>query len=172
MNKLAVFDFDGTLFDTLDEKNGKLQWLLKTGSNYPHVGWWSKPESLNSDILPIKPYNNILSLLNKYNNDGDYYVIILTNRIEKLRPQVEEILNKFNVSVDKVILKEGDRTKGDVILSILNEIKSINYIVVYDDMQNDMGKLKAYTEISPKLDSDTKMDIYYVNKGRIQLIKY
>lgn len=170
MNKLAVFDFDGTLFDTLDEKTGKLTWLMKTGNEYPHNGWWSKPESLNHNILPIKPYGSILSLLNKYSSNDEYYVVILTNRLEKLRGEVEEILNKFNVTVDEVILKDGGLTKGDRILDLVNKLKSIESIEVYDDMQNDISKYKEYSDIIPKLESDIDMDVYYANKGRVRLI--
>ena len=43
-------------------------------------------------------------------SDSDNYVILATGRIEKLRPEVEKILNKYNLSFDGIYLNRGGDT--------------------------------------------------------------
>jgi hypothetical protein len=108
IRKVSVFDFDGTLMDTLSLEIGKILWFEKTGTKFPHVGWWSKPESLDLDILPIKPFADIENLFRKESADVDTYVSLCTGRIIRLKPEVDKILGRFNFVFDEVVLN-GDR---------------------------------------------------------------
>ena len=51
IKKLVCFDFDDTLCNTVKHDDGKVIWREKFGVEYPHRGWWSKPESLDMDIF-------------------------------------------------------------------------------------------------------------------------
>ena len=66
MKRLAVFDFDGTLFDSPEQEDGMRIWSQKTGQQYPHKGWWGRRESLDSDIFDI----HILSPDDQYIDDS------------------------------------------------------------------------------------------------------
>ena len=92
MKRLAVYDFDGTLIDSPEPEVGKKQWEEKMGQPYPHVGWWGRRESLDTDVFDIKPFPNILAKLQANMADPSTTTIILTSRMEKLRPQLENIL--------------------------------------------------------------------------------
>ena len=66
IKKLISFDFDDTLFHTPLPEEGKKIWKQKTGKDWPHSrGWWSKPESLDTEIFDI-PIN--LNIYEKYEN--------------------------------------------------------------------------------------------------------
>jgi HAD domain family 1 in Swiss Army Knife RNA repair proteins len=168
MKKLAVYDFDGTLMNSPHPEEGKKIWKDKTGEDYPNIGWWSKPESLNTDVFDIKPIPSIHSLLQKDVKDIDTYVIILTNRIFKLRPELENILKLNNIVVDGLITKSGKRTKDDVIKSFLEKYPTIKTIDVYDDMKENIDDYKS---IRPNLDNDVKLNIYNITDGKISLVE-
>jgi len=168
MKRLAVFDFDGTLFDSPEKEEGMRIWSQKTGQQYPHQGWWGRRESLDGDIFDIKPFPKVLAQLRKEQATPDTEVIILTSRREKLRPEIERILRENNVAVDDVILKRGNEGKGDVILRIENYNQDLKEIVVYDDfMDRNAEKVAEYTKIDDMLSDDVTYTLYFVDNGNI-----
>lgn len=169
MKRLAIFDFDGTLMNTPDKVNGMELWKEKNGQPYPHKGWWGRRESLDTTLFDIKPFPSVLAQLEKEKATPDTSVIILTSRMEKLRPEVEKILDMNGIVVDDVILKRGNEDKGDVILKIENYNQDLKEIVVYDDYTNrDAEKIAEYTKIKDKLSPDVQYTLNYVENGNIR----
>jgi len=170
MKRLAVYDFDGTLMDSPEPETGKQIWKEKTGQEYPHQGWWGRKESLDTDVFDIKPFPNILGKLKADMADPDTTTIILTSRMEKLRPQLENILNLNGIKVDELITKNGSDDKGDVILKIENYNQDLEEIVVYDDFAGRMAnKIAEYTKIKDLLLPRVKYIINYVENDNISL---
>ena len=64
--RLICFDFDDTLFHTPLPEEGKKIWKEKTGQEWPHIGWWGKPESIDNEIFEI-PKNETLFIGDKEN---------------------------------------------------------------------------------------------------------
>ena len=60
IKKLICFDFDDTLCHTLKPEEGKVIWKEKFGTDWPHRGWWSKPETLDLDIFDTKIKHYVL----------------------------------------------------------------------------------------------------------------
>lgn len=108
ITKVVVIDFDGTLIDTIGPEEGKKIWREKTGEDYPHKGWWGKRETLDIDIFENKPFNDIVSELNKANANVNTFTALCTGRITPLTNQVKAILNKNNLHFDDVVLT-GDK---------------------------------------------------------------
>jgi hypothetical protein len=172
MEKLIAIDFDKTLMDTLNPEVGKKLYSERIGKVFPCKDWWSCPESLDVEIFPeIKPIEPILNILRKESNRNGTHLIILTARIEKLRPQLEKILNKYSIFVDEVIMKRGIETKGDVILNYVKNNPNLKQIDVYDDMQNKQEKLEQYIEIKNQIPDSIQYNIYIVNNGKPYLIE-
>lgn len=166
MKKLAVYDFDGTLMNTIEKEEGKQIWREKTGEEYPHRGWWGRPESLNTDIFDIQPIPKIHSKFKEDIADPNTYVIILTSRLEKLRPEVENILDMHGIEPDELIMKRGNETKGDVILGYIKKFSELEKIEVYDDFAGGMEhKIKELTDIKDRLSENIEYNIYYVNSS-------
>lgn len=136
ITKIAIFDFDGTLMNTPQAEEGKKQWEIKTGKPYPHIGWWGRQESLDTDVFNIKP---IVSTILDYNieiDDPNTLVIMLTGRLPKQAPQVENILNDYNIVFDEYHYKEdGDTLKSKIntIKSLLLRYPNVNFIEMYED---------------------------------------
>ncbi len=172
MKRLCCYDFDGTLMNSPEPELGKKIWKEKTGQDYPHVGWWSRKESLNTDVFDIKPFPNIFSKLKKDVADPNTSTIILTSRIEKLRPELENILKLNNIHVDDLITKKDSDDKGDVILKIATYNPDLQEIDVYDDFAGKMpNKIAEYTKISDKLPDNVQYNIFYVENDKTQLME-
>ena len=172
MKRLAVFDFDGTLIDSPEKEAGMQQWERVTGHPYPHKGWWGRRESLDTDVFDIKPFPNILAKLQEDMADPSTTTIILTSRMEKLRPQLENILRLNGIRVDELITKNGAADKGDVILRIADYNQDLKEIVVYDDFAGMMpNKIAEYTKIKNKLSPNIQYHIFRVDNDRINLLE-
>jgi hypothetical protein len=172
MKRLCVYDMDGCILHTPEKEEGKQIWKEKTGQEFPYNGWWSKKESLNTEIFNIKPNPPIYSKFKKDITNFDTYVIILTGRFEKLRPEVENVLNLNNIQPDNLHLKKGSETKGDVVLEYVKKYPEIEKIDVYDDFAGGMEhKIKEFTEIRNKLPENIEYNIFYVNNDNIKLME-
>lgn len=172
MKRLAVYDFDGTLMDSPEPETGKQIWKEKTGQEYPHQGWWGRKESLDTDVFDIKPFPKILGKLKADMADPDTTTIILTSRMEKLRPQLENILNLNGIKVDELITKNGSDDKGDIILKIENYNQDLEEIVVYDDFAGKRPeKIAEYTKIKDLILPRVQYHIYYVDNDKITLME-
>jgi len=138
ITKIAIFDFDGTLMDTPSPEVGKIEWEEKTGKEYPHRGWWSKRESLDTTVFDINPIKDtVLEYLAEY-EDPNTLVIMLTGRLSNQADQVEDILNSQGIIFDEYHYKnDGDTlsSKLNTIRSLLNRYPNVNFIEVYEDKE-------------------------------------
>lgn len=172
MKRLIIFDFDGTLIDTPEPNEGKKRWKLIKGVDYEHKGWWGRAESLDTDVFDIKAFPSIKKQLEQEKAVPDTEVVILSARMEKLRPKVEEILKNNNITVDDVILKRGGESKGDVIMNIVKYNPDLKEILVYDDFMNrNAEKIAEYTKIKDDLPQDIHYHLFFVDKGKISLLE-
>lgn len=168
ITKLVAIDFDDTLSNSPHPEEGKEIWKEKTGQEFPYIGWWSKPESLNTDVFDITMFDNIKSILTKEGNNPETYVIILTSRLERLRPQIQAILDANNVHVDKLDMRENEETKGEKILKYIGQFPDLEEIDVYDDKEI---HLLEYKQIEDKIPSTITFRIFYANNGKVRLME-
>ena len=172
IKRLSVFDLDATILDTPTPEEGKKIWEKYYKKPFSYKGWWSKPESLDTEVFDIKPFPAVLAQLNKEKATPDTAVIILTSRVERLRPQVENVLKLNNISVDDVLLKNSNEDKGDIILKISVYNPDLREIVVYDDfMEKNEAKIQEYIKITDELSPEIQYTLYYVDNGRITLLE-
>lgn len=166
ITRLAAFDFDGTLMQSPEKEEGKREWFVKTGEQYPHEGWWGRKESLDLNVFDIQPFQTILDELRKELAIPNTYVIILTSRMEKLRPEVQAILNKHKINVHKLDMKDGWKNKGQKILDYIQEFPELDEINVYDDMEDKIAELKAIEKDVPE---HITYNIHKADNGRTEL---
>tara|TARA_Y100000389_G_C17463096_1_gene523287 strand:- start:1109 stop:1603 length:495 start_codon:yes stop_codon:yes gene_type:complete len=147
-SKLSVFDFDGTLINTPEptEKEKKV-WEVVNDKEWPFIGWWGRPESLDLDVWPMEPKPEVLEAYKKEMSDPNTMVVLLTGRLEKLRPQVQVILDKNNFDFDAVLLNRGGNTLIDKIGQMNNLLKSnpsIKKLEMWDDREEHFPKFKSW----------------------------
>ena len=136
--RLICFDFDDTLFHTPLPEIGKEVWKEKTGTEWPHRGWWGKPESINDEIFDIPKnewtYQKYLEAV----ADPDAYVILATGRLDKvpgMRDNVEKILRDNNIEFDEVHLNWG----SDTFIFKCKKLK-VDELKFYDDRAEHLPK--------------------------------
>lgn len=165
---LHAFDFDNTLFRTFEPEEGKIIWEKYYGKPYPHLGWWGKPESLDLNVFYIKPFPSVLNQLNSAIATPNTYVIILTSRMEKLRPYVQAVLDKNGIVVDKLDMKRAEGDKGVKILRYIQQFPELKIINVYDDRESD---IIAYENIRTQIPEGIEFNIYRANRGKFALVE-
>ena len=135
MEFLVVFDFDATLIKTTLPDVGKGMWSSHHGIEYPHVGWWGRKESLDSDVFD-NDMNDWVHDQYKTCVDRGYSKILLTGRMKKLRNEVNSVLDKHNIDMDGVYLSSGNTLSYK--LYKMNQIieqnkETLEKVVLYDD---------------------------------------
>jgi hypothetical protein len=136
--RIIVFDFDNTLCFTPEPDQGKKIWKEKTREDWPHIGWWSKTDSLNIDIFDIPVNKWIYKKYLEAVSDPDNYVMLATGRLlkkEGMLDNVMKILNKHNLSFDEVQLNWGGSTLLFKLTLFENKIKKLGVeeLIMYDD---------------------------------------
>lgn len=166
IKRLVAFDFDATLINSPEPDEGKKIWLQVKGEQYPYLGWWGRPESLDLNVFDIKPFPSVLLQLKKELVIPNTYVIILTSRMEKLRSYVQAVLDKNGIVVDKLDMKRAEGNKGIKILRYVEQFPELKVINVYDDRESD---IQSYENIRTQIPEGIEFNIYYANQGKLAL---
>lgn len=165
---LSFYDFDGTLMDTPLPDEGKKVWLEKTGEEYPHIGWWGRPESIDLEVFDIKPFPIILDQLKTDTAKSDTYTVMLTSRLEKLKPAIQLILDKYNIVFDDLSLKNGGGEKSDRIKKYLQKFPDVETINIYDDRDKEM---KVFSDLKKEIGDKYLINVYKVIDGNYALVE-
>lgn len=168
IRRLVAFDFDGTLIDSPEKEQGKVQWAEKMGKPFPYIGWWGRPESLDLNVFDIKPFPSVLNQLKKEQSKPDTQVIVLTSRMEKLRSQVQAVLDVNDIDVAKLDMKRSEKTKGDKILRYISTLPDLREVNVYEDRDTD---IESYESIRNQIPKGIRFNIYLTVKGKISLLE-
>jgi hypothetical protein len=166
IKRLIAFDFDGTLGDSPMPEDGKVIWKQKTGQDYPHKGWWGRPESLDLGVFDIKMFPSVLNQLKREVSTPDTYVIILTSRLERLRPQLKAVLDANGVHVNAVDMKHNELTKGEKILRYIDHLPDLEEVSVYEDREGDIA---SYQAVRDRIPEGITFNIYLADNGKFGL---
>ena len=138
ITKISIFDFDGTLMRTPHPEDGKKEWENFYDKDYPHIGWWSKPESLDDAVFNIEPIESTVSDYLKEMGNPNTLVIMLTGRLPHHHDQVIELLMTHNIVFDEYHYKETGDTLGSklhTIISLLNKYPNVSSIEMWEDRE-------------------------------------
>jgi hypothetical protein len=154
---VVIFDMDQTLIDSPVPEDGKVIWKEKTGQEYPHTGWWGRKESLDLDILDIQPNPHVLQdyILHKENGD---IIFLVTGRLEKLRPEVERILNHHGLTFNGIYLRDGGKDTLDYKINLFDSMMEQfepDTFTIYEDR---FEHVTAFKEWSNKYDITIKIN--------------
>lgn len=142
--ELAFWDFDGTLFDSPLPETGKLQWEYIYKQPYPYQGWWGRAESLDSE-LNIKPNSEVLEMFNLLQQPHIQHRI-LTSRLSKFRPRIQELCDEFNIKVEEIMCKT-DLNKGKRIVEKVKHLQNQNFTITkvyfFDDRDVEIETVNA-----------------------------
>lgn len=105
--RIAIFDFDGTVVDTPLPETGRKLYEQVTGREWPHKGWWSKPDSLDMDIFPMPVIEAAVAAFHKEKATPGTLTVMMTGRIKKLSKHVEAILHAKGLVFDEYVYNTG-----------------------------------------------------------------
>lgn len=161
--KLSVFDFDGTLVNTPLPEEGKKEYKEKTGEDWPHVGWWGQPLSLDSEIFDMNIIPSVIRAYLKEINDPNTMVVMVTGRVNKLSGLVKKILDDNGLKFHEYHFNNGGSTesaKKKTFDKILSENPSITEMELWDDRVEHIPIFQAWGD--EKLESD-RLDKFNIN---------
>lgn len=136
ITKIAIFDFDQTLVESPIPETGKIIYKEKTGNDYPHIGWWSKSDSLNTEIFDIPLIQSVKEAYDKVSLEENTFKILLTGRINKLSKEVESILEYHGLIFDSYHYNSGGATeifKMKVMDELLIKFPDVTEMVIWED---------------------------------------
>jgi len=151
IKKLISFDFDDTLVHTLLPAEGKMIWKEKTGEDWQHRAWWSRPESLDMGVFDIPLNKKIYKRYQQAISDHDNYVILATGRVKPLQDEVYKILGHYGLSFDETHLNPGIDTfefKSNLFAKLIYELQPEEF-VMYDDRQEHLVKFVQWANAMP-----------------------
>jgi len=150
ITRLAVFDFDGTIADTpLPTTENKALYEQKTGTKWPHKGWWSRPETLDQAIFDIPLISSVIADYEMEKAREDTMVILLTGRISRLSTHVKTILESKGLTFDGHFFNSGGSTldfKMYTVGRILKDYPSIKELHMWDDRLEHIPSFTAWGE--------------------------
>ena len=129
--RLVIYDFDGTLFNSPDDIDGKKMYSDITNNPWPFKGWWGRKETLSPPLVPEIPDSSwyISQVVDSQKNDSqdpNATVILMTGRAIHLKDRVMDILNKGGMRFDDSFFTGQPGTKGGSTFEIKsNNIKNL-----------------------------------------------
>jgi len=168
IKKIVFIDHDGSLMNVPMPDTGRILWKEKTGTEYPHKGWWGQPDSLNTNVFDIEPFQSVENILKKENANPSSYTVLLTNRIPKFESIIKNLLNSMGLHFDLYSFKSDNRDKKERILEISSKFPSLEEIKVFDDQNDQIEILKT---LKYDVDETIKVEVYQANNGQLNLVE-
>ena len=147
ITRIAVFDFDGTLVNTPMPDTGKIEYKEKTGQEWPHTGWWGRPETLNMDIFDIPAIPSVVAAYHEERKNPNTLMVMLTGRIPKLHDLVKKILDSKGLRFDVYEYNNGGATLTSKIKSmeeLLSKYPNVKSLVMWEDRLEHVDAFKAW----------------------------
>ena len=138
--KLALFDFDNTLFKTPYDEN---------------FSYMDKPESLSIRKWNFEPILETINSFKNCKNEKDTRVILLTNRIDSLYSELKDLLEMYGLFFDDFYMVEGedgDRSKGRRVKSMIKKYVNIDSIHYWEDKGKHIDDVKSTMEYFPEIE--------------------
>jgi len=137
--KLALFDFDNTLFETPYEED----------PNY-----MDKPESLFLRKWNFKPILETIKRFKECKKEKNTKVILLTNRMNAVHLELKKLLDEYGLVFDEykmIIGVDGNRSKGKRVKELIlnNNVGSIEY---WEDKDKHIEDVKNVMDFFPEIE--------------------
>jgi len=139
ITRLAIFDFDGTLFNAPEMPGAD-------------AGWYDSIESLSPPCVPQRPTPDwyiapAASAFKKVKGDPKTHVAVITGRVEPLRKRVAELLRIGGLVPDDLFLRSGGVTlpyKMATIRYLTKMLRGLQTIEIWEDHKHNLEHMVRY----------------------------
>lgn len=136
IDRIAIFDFDGTLFRSPE----KPPW-------WPYEGFWGRIETLSPPYVPQSPgpewyVDSAVSDALDATSDPRTYSCLLTGRIPKFSERVREILDIAGISFQDYFFASGASTlsfKIKIIDEVIQKNPGVRIVEMWEDRDEHIG---------------------------------
>eukprot|EP00117_Sycon_ciliatum_P045205 scpid7455/ scgid0808/ Leukocyte receptor cluster member 9 len=153
---IYIYDFDGTLLDTVGPTEGTALYEKLTGTKWPEPGYLAYPQSLQPP-LPLRP-GPLMRSFRQHSGRPHTAMVVLTGRqAETMYDAVAAVLRQFNVVPDQLICQpcESPHTasyKEEAIVNLIAKHGHLKKIVFYDDLPANLAACERLTKRYPALE--------------------
>jgi hypothetical protein len=165
ITKIVVMDFDKTLCLTPDKETGIIQYKEKTGKDYPHQGWYGKPESLDTDIFDIPLIKEVKDAYDKLILEPHTLMVLLTGRITKCKDAVINILHKHNLEFDEAYFNNTNDTlsfKMKKLTEIVQQYPHCQEIEIFEDRTAHIPSFEEWGVNLQEYDPNYKFTLHHI----------
>jgi len=143
--RLAVFDFDGTLFKSPERPS----W-------WPLQGFWGRLETLSPPFVPENPGSDwwasgVVSEARQAISDAEAYTVLLTGRPGKLGPRIKDLLHGEGLRFDEYHFAGAGAgntlsSKFAVLTKLVDQTKDLTLVEMWDDRPEHAGPFESHLE--------------------------
>jgi hypothetical protein len=167
INRLVVFDFDGTLVFTptleeglpVYEKETGKPWYIKDSdtaiqhgypSGFRRKGWWGRKETLEPPIFephPDKFNQNLAKVFYSFKNDPETYVVVMTGRMAHSEQMVKKILATYNIHADEYFFQgQKDLTQDPKYSTVKDTFAYKEFVIMNRLMSNEIDEVEIFDD--------------------------
>lgn len=166
--KLAMFDFDGTLFNS-EERNPN--WWTKPGQ----YSWGSDPRSLTPPCVPERPdgpaYWNmkVVQAARAASADPMTYVVLITGRLGVHEPRIRELLAQQGIKPDGFYFNRGGNAatfKKTVFGSLFIKLSTMQMLDIWEN-ENQGVYGDFVRRLSHELEHDIELEVHHVSEKHV-----
>lgn len=141
--KIAVYDFDGTLFRSPEKPVG---W---------DGGWWGNTASLSPPVVPQDPgaewwNGSVVQRAKQDISNTETLTVLLTGRLQKkFTLRVRELLAQAGLKFDHVFLAPGGDTESyklKVLTQLVKDNPTARGVDIWEDRANHLAKFSDHVE--------------------------
>ena len=138
IKRLVIMDFDGTLMATMTPDIGKPIWEEAKGIEWPHIGWWSKEESLDTLVFGSEPIDKVVDAYRSEVGKEGTHMVMMTGRQPKLGDKVKAMLHEHDLIFDEYIFNGGGSTisyKLKRLDQFIQEFPKLETLEIWEDRE-------------------------------------
>ncbi len=153
-NKICVFDWDSTLCISPENTvENRKHWESVTGQpwKYKGNGWWSKMETLDSNVFDIKLNPYVLDVAKQYSENPEVYTVLLTGRIPIFEGVIKEIMRKHDLNdMDAYHFNDSHNTLDFKLRKIEELANSFPHVSIFEMWEDRVEHIPHFIEWGEK----------------------
>ncbi len=165
--RIAMYDFDGTLFKSWEETP---KWWKGTPLDSGAYSFFVRPESLDEPCVPDNPgsrywISKTVSAAKQDSSDRNTYVVLITGRIKAHRKRVLELVRSKGINPEAAYFNPGmsaARFKVAVLKTLLIGFNTVDEVSVWEN-ENAKTYDSALRRTAFAVGRDVEVNIHHVH---------